>query len=248
MVRRLLGSSSAEKLRPRLTVHAGRIGSFRLRRCRSVSRRIGAAVFFLLSIRGALAGEAEAESRYEKLLARVKALDRTVDFQELRLAFTETPDYNPYGGDREAHDALYRAFDEKEYQEAVKLAEAVLAKKYVDLDAQFVCYVAHRRLGNKNKAAFHKLVLDGLVGSILDSGDGTSPATACVVIEIREEYFILEVLGCRLKTQALTRHEGQMIDRMDVVDKEGQDRTLYFNINRAFAWLQKTLGKVTEEE
>ena len=48
------------------------------------------------------ASPAPAKANYEALLERVKKKDQSVDFQELRLAYTDTANYSPYGGDREA--------------------------------------------------------------------------------------------------------------------------------------------------
>ena len=209
-------------------------------------RKKAAAALFLLLAHPALGGEAEAESQYEKLLARVKSFDRTMDFAALRLAFTETPAYDPYGGDKDAQGAMDGALDEGKHEKAVELAEAVLAKKYVDLDAQLVCCIAYKELGNEEKAAFHRFVMHGLIDSILNSGDGKDAATAYVVIEVGEEYFILNVFGCRMKQQALVGHDGHMVDRMDVVDREGRELALFFNIDLPFSWLQKKMGKATE--
>src|SRR2546421_2328651 len=127
---------------------------------------------------------------YESLLARVKQGDHTVDFKELRLAYTETKDYNPYGGDLETRTAMATAFKDKQYDKALEQANKVLSKNYVDAVAHLIAFVSHRELQHTEQSAFHKYILDGLLKSISNSGDGKSEETAFVVISTDEEYML----------------------------------------------------------
>ena len=182
--------------------------------------------------------------KYAALLERVKKSDATVDFKELRLAYTETPDYSPYGGDRDTRQKMFAALNAKEFDQAVESAEKILAKDFVEINAHFVAYVAHRELGQAEKATFHKFMFDGLVKSITGSGDGKTAETAFVVISTDEEYTLFNVLGLGPTGQALVSQNGHSFDRMTAVDRKTNKTVVYFfNIDKPFNWLGESLKK-----
>lgn len=182
--------------------------------------------------------------KYAALLERVKKSDATVDFKELRMAYTETPDYSPYGGDRDMRQKMFAALNAKEFDQAVESAEKILAKDCVEINAHFVSYVAHRELGRAEKAAFHKFIFDGLVKSITGSGDGQTTETAFVVISTDEEYALFNVLGLRAADQALVSQNGHSFDRMTANNPKTNETVVYFfNIDKPFNWLSQSLKK-----
>ena len=99
-------------------------------------------------------------------------------------------------------------------------------------------------LPKEDQAKFHHYVYDGLVQSILKSGDGKSPASAYVVISTDEEYAVLRALGIRSTQQALMGEKGEKIDRISGVnEKSNETVTLYFNVTRPFKWLEDQFKK-----
>lgn len=181
---------------------------------------------------------------YYQLVTRLKNNDVNVDFLALRLAYTRTQDYKPYGADDSAKDAAFNALNKKNYGEAVRLAQSALEKNYVDLDVHLLCRVAYREMGNSERYAFHSSVLQGLVGSLYASGDGTTPEKAIVVISVPEEYFIINAKGFKSIKTGTFAANGHDYDRMDVEGrKTGEKRTLYFNIDIPRRWLTKNLQK-----
>jgi hypothetical protein len=182
--------------------------------------------------------------KYAALLDRVKKSDATVDFKELRLAYTETPDYSPYGGDRDTRQKMFAALNAREFDQAVESAEKILAKNFVEINAHFVAYVARRELGHAEKSTFHKFMFDGLVKSITGSGDGKTAETAFVVISTDEEYTLFNVLGLRPTGQALVSQNGHSFDRMTATDLKTTETVVYFfNIDKPFNWLGQSLKK-----
>lgn len=182
------------------------------------------------------------KSSYQVLLERVKKSDATVDFKELRLAYTQTSDYSPYGGDQETRQKMFTALNAKDYESAVRSAETMLTKNFVEINAHFVAYVANRELGHADKATFHKFVFDGLVKSITASGDGKTAETAFVVISTDEEYTLFNVLGLRPAGQALITQNGHSFDRMKVSNPKTNETVVYFfNIDKPFNWLGQSL-------
>jgi hypothetical protein len=182
-------------------------------------------------------------STYAGLLARVQKDDRTVDLDELRLAYTETKDYNPYGPDREARKAMFAALSARDYAQSLQQADKQLASNYLDINAHFAAAVSHRELQNRSKAEYHEYLFRGLLKSIAKSGDGKSTATAMVVISTDEEYALLNFLGLRVTNQALVNENGHHYDKMTAVDSKTNEASVYyFNVDKLFSWLGKKLN------
>jgi len=181
---------------------------------------------------------------YPALLARVRNFDNTVDFKALRLAYTKTPDYNPYGRDNSKDDAMGKALEEKKFEEAIKIAQSILEKNYVHIFAHFVSRIAYRELGDQNKFAYHHFVTNGLIQSILRSGTGLDPEGAFLVISIDEEYMILDVLGLKSIKQSTLKVADQTYDKLSIVDrKTGETGEMFFNVTIPFGWLSRQLEK-----
>lgn len=181
---------------------------------------------------------------YEALLDKAKRTDAKVNFQALRLSYAETPMYNPYDPSRDAQTAILKALREKQYQACLDHVDKALAKNYLDINVHFAAYRCHAELRNQDKAKHHKYMLDGLIKSILASGDGKAPATAYVVISTEEEYAILDAVGLRRVSQALVKENGHAYDLLVARDDRMQkDYRVYFNIDRQSEWLRKSLEK-----
>ncbi len=200
-------------------------------------------VFCLLLLQVAAQAQKSAEKvSYETLLARVKSHDVAVNFQELRLAYTETKQYSPYGGDSEARKAMFAALKTEEYEKALTSSEKILATNYLDINAHFGAYVANRELGHAEKADYHKNVFQKLLQSISDSGDGKTVETAFIVISTDEEYALFNFMGLRPTAQELIEDKAHHYDKMTVTDpKNNQNVIYYFNIDKPFNWLSNSL-------
>ena len=184
------------------------------------------------------------KQKYEALLEKVKAGDTAVSFKDLRMAFTESQGYSPYGGDSEAGKSMFSALKDKDYEKALGYANTILKQKYVDIFAHLVSALAYTELKNAERAKYHHAIVDGLIQSILKSGDGKSIETAYVVIATDEEYALFNVLGMKVASQSLAHDKDHSYDRMEAVDrKTNQTTTFYFNIDIPFNWLSKSLKK-----
>ena len=186
--------------------------------------------------------QAKKDAAYEALLKRVKDGDRSVDFKELRMAYADSSRYSPYGGDSEAQKAMFAAMRASQWDEALKQSAKILEKNYVDINAHFGAFVANHEKGIADKADFHKFVVQGLINSITNSGDGKSTDKAFVVISTDEEYALLNYMGLRPMGQALINGEGHSYDKLNAVDpKTNQSYEIYFNIDKPFNWLGNSL-------
>ena len=134
------------------------------------------------------------------------------------------------------------ALKDKNYELAIKYADEILAQNYIFPDAHLVKNRAYESLGQSDKALYHRYVLNGLIESMLQSGDGKSPESAFVVVLIDEESVILNVLNVKQGEQASTDIDGHSYDIIDGVNlTTGNSIKVYFNIDIPFGVLIKSL-------
>jgi hypothetical protein len=132
---------------------------------------------------------------------------------------------------------LNAAIAQKNYEEALKIAEGVLARNFVEINAHIVAEIAYRETGNAEKAEFHKYMVEGLLNSIKASNDGKSKEKAFEVISINEEYGLIRTLGVKPIQQALVEDKGHSYDVITVVDPQtNQQSQIFFNIDKPFKW------------
>lgn len=179
------------------------------------------------------------KSKYDLLLEKAKQKDPSLNFTELRIAFYESPNYHPLTP-MMTYRPLNAALAQKNYEEALKIAESVFEKNFVEVNAHIVAQIAYQETGNAEKAALHKFMADGLLNSIKSSGDGKTPKTAYEVISINEEYGVVRSRGLRPIKQALVQDKGHSYDALTVTDPQtNQESTIYFNVDKPFAWEAK---------
>jgi len=185
-----------------------------------------------------------ADAAFAELLEKVKASDPSVDFTEFRLAYAKTSKYDPYSfSTGDLRDSMVTALNDKNYELALKLADQMLAQNFILPEAHIVAIRACEALGQTEEADFHRYVLNGLIASILHSGDGKSPEHAFVVVLIEEEYLILDVLGIKGTGQSEMEANGHSYDVLDgVIAKTGGPTTVYFNIDIPFHGLMNSLN------
>lgn len=181
---------------------------------------------------------------YYGMVEKLKANSKHVDFKALRMAYTKTQDYRPYGSDENAKNQAHIALNNKNFSEAARQAENTLKKNYVDLDAHLISMIAYRESGNLEKSSFHNGVLKGLVNSIYSSGDGKSPGSAFVVISVAEEYFFLNANRLKKLKSASLALNGRHYDKVEAENKKtGEKSVVYFDISIPYGWLSENLKK-----
>ena len=170
---------------------------------------------------------------YEELLAKLKKGDTNIDFVKLRLAYTETEDYSPYGGG-EQRAKITKALKDKNYKDVLKEAEEMLKTNYVDLLSHYAAFVSNKELKKEREAGFHEAVFKGLMGAAL-ANDGLTAKTGIISIGISEQYFIMGYLGFERQSKSLVQENGSMFDVHTAYNSETKEtRKFYFNIDRVF--------------
>ena len=168
-----------------------------------------------------------------------------IDLTQVRMKYAASREYDPELGSLKIND-MCKKLNEKDYEGALKIADAVLAKQYVNIDAHRVAAKAYEGLHDDGRAKLHYVIALGLVRSILKSGGhgenstcvfsygkscGTSIATAYKVISVQEEYAFARDLGLRPLKRSSLQESGRSYDEVTFVDtNDNSSVALYFDI------------------
>ena len=191
----------------------------------------------------------KSKSPFAIAVADAKKDPGRADYGKLRNLFTEDPTYRPYvhltPEYREHHPALFEALKAGDFKAAIKHAEAILEVDYLDTEAHFFSSKAYEALGDKKRAEYHRQFFQGVMDSILASGDGSSPQSAIRVITLTEEWAVLSRLGYPPGgTHATQVHDGVTYDVLSGTHVEtGEEKSFYFRPVDAF-W-KKIEGGIT---
>ena len=176
---------------------------------------------------------------YDELLEQARRSNPALDFTALRVAFYDSPHYHP-DTPMMSYRQLWGALSQKNYPQAIEIAESVLKNNFVEVNAHMVAHLAYRETGDSERAQFHKYMADGLLSSIKGKHDGKSVETAYHVISINEEYGLMRSLAVRPIKQALVNDKQHFFDAITVVNPQTNEQTIvYFNVDRVFAWRMK---------
>ncbi|MCL5992341.1 MAG: DUF4919 domain-containing protein [Bacteroidetes bacterium] len=169
--------------------------------------------------------------KYENLLQKVKRGIKDIDFFDLRMSYTQSKDFKfSNAGLDSIRNRMIKALNTKEYQKAIKSADSVLQKEYVDMYSHYVCYYAYSALGDSAKASYHEYLMDRLLNSVIESGDGKSKESAFLIISSNEEYFLIYIYNLQASEKSFTNFDGDPIDVFKAIDPETKESfELYFN-------------------
>jgi uncharacterized protein DUF4919 len=177
----------------------------------------------------------DAEDKYLALLSAAKQNAGPVDWQALRFAYADSPDFDLMGDRTEAiRHEMIQAFNKDDFATALAKAKLIIDQAYIDLDAHWVAAAAHKHLGDVPAAQKEHDITAALMKSIM-TGDGSTQETAFTVITVHEEYALLHILGLDVTRQTLVNENGHGYDLMSTVDGDGKTRDFYFKIDRVLA-------------
>lgn len=149
------------------------------------------------------------------------------NFDEFRLEYGARDDFVEkcgFRGSADSEDPTLSFLHNEDWDSAAKSAEKRLQLCPVDIRFHLFKGTALKNLGRAPKADIHFAWYEGLIESILRSGDGLTVETAFVTISIDEEYRVLAVYGLQPTGQAVVNGR----DRLEVTDEEGNSHVIYF--------------------
>jgi len=172
------------------------------------------------------------EEDYHSVLDSVKK-ELSNDFFSLRMAYTKTKMYDPYDLKiDELRKKIKLNIEEKNFEKALEIAKLILEKRYIDIKTHSYCSYIYKQLNDSVKSNYHNNIYNGLMNSIYFSGDGKSVKTAFIVMEVSEEYDLLNWLNLTQSEQSLIIKDGYRFDIIKVFD-ENRETEFFFNIELA---------------
>ncbi len=173
------------------------------------------------------------EDDYYSILDSVKN-GLSNDFFTLRMAYTKTKIYNPYDVKFDnLRKKIKLNIEEEKFEKALEISKLILEKRYIDIKTHLYCSNIYKHLNDSVNADYHNNIYNGLMNSIYFSGDGKSVKTAFIVMEISEEYDLLNWLELKPPFGlSPVIKDGYRFDMIKVID-ENRETELFFNIELA---------------
>jgi hypothetical protein len=186
----------------------------------------------------------DAEAEYRQLLTRFQAQDTTVDVTALRMAYTRTEGYDPYGQDRELVNAMWDHLRAERHAQSAEAAETLLKENWLDIAAHMAAVMSYGALDADSAARLHAFAVASLVGSVGGPDDGRTTDAPMRVISTTEEYAYLNFHGLRRGNQALGSCAGGVrCDILEVEDEKGAKFDLFFDIDIPFGYLSRSMNR-----
>jgi hypothetical protein len=175
---------------------------------------------------------------YSELIKRMESGDTNIDYRKFRESFIESKQFIVASAEKKTFDSLkkemYAQMKESNYPEILAITKAMLSINYTSLLAHKILRQTYKIIGDTINAKKYHDIQFGLLHSIVDNGNGKTCETSWPVIEISEEYFILEMINAKLLTQTLEGH----CDKMEV-QVDDNKKTYYFEISKVFEGYKK---------
>ena len=175
------------------------------------------------------------DDNYSKTVKNLEIGKTDIDYKEFRESFIDSKQFKIASEKstefRELKKQMYRQMSESKYDSIITTTKKMLSIDYTSMTAHKILRQTYKIVGDTLNAEKYKTIQFGLLTSIVNNGDGKSCENGWSVIQISEEYFILNMLGVELKTQSI---DGGICDRMEVVDENGETKVYYFEISNVF--------------
>jgi hypothetical protein len=176
------------------------------------------------------------DDAYSRLVGKLESGETDIDYKAFRESFIESKQFQVAASKRAELDRLKATLpalmEKASFSEVARTTKSILSIDYTNMRAHKILQQTYKALKDEaNQKKYHDIEF-GLLNSIVKNGNGRSCATAWPVVQIEEEYFILEMLGAKLTRQTLDDNGG-LCDKMEVSTEEGK-ATYYFGVEKVF--------------
>ena len=182
------------------------------------------------------------KDKYSEFIKQLESGQTDINYKDFRESFIESEQFKIASKKSTEFDSLkkemYSLMNKKDYQEIIKVTKEMLSIDYTSMIAHKILRQTYKIAGDTISAAKYKTIQFGLLNSIVKNGDGKTCATAWPVIQIEEEYFILQMVGATLQKQSID-NTGGLCDKMEVKTDEGEEKTYYFETSKVFEGYRK---------
>lgn len=132
--------------------------------------------------------------------------------------------------------------NQDQWSDAAAIGQNWLAQCPVDIRVHYFTAISLAELGETEKAEHHFRWTEGLMDSVVTSGNGETPETAYKTISVPEGYDALYLFGLEVKNQSLIT-DPVMLDLIVAVNENGQEFAIYFNPAAHFARLYELFNQ-----
>jgi len=184
----------------------------------------------------AFAARKQSQAAYAGLARRADAGDKSVDFTALRAAYPYTDQWDPFGNKTAALlDQAAAASKGKDCVTALQKLEEILRLDFTIDAAHALRSDCLADTGNAAGSKIEADIADGLIHSLMDSGDGNTEATAYVVVTEREEMDVLanRHLVVKVRQTQVRGNNGRFYDEVQATSgRAGESvKTVYFDVS-----------------
>ncbi|MBI9033501.1 MAG: DUF4919 domain-containing protein [Bacteroidales bacterium] len=175
-----------------------------------------------------------------------KLKDRFInDYESLSLdeyfmlyyGFSSHKRYSPYfSNTNEEIGAIKEFLYQGDYQAVIEKAETILRVDHSQLEVYLMLARAYLYNGNPEKAFENYYKYSAFLESIVATGSGESYESPIIVINISDEYVIMNYLGFPYFEQSLSHHNSHVYDVHKYV-KQQKEQEVYFVIDKPFSSL-----------
>jgi len=179
--------------------------------------------------------------KYSRFVKQLEAGDTNIDYKEFRESFLKSEQFKTAGKQQSDLGTLRKEMRQlmkgSKYSEIIDVASKMLSIDYTDMEAHKILRQTYKALGDTANERKHHDIEFGLLNSIVKKGDGKTCQTAWPVIQITEDYFILQMIGAKLLKQSVD-NTGGLCNKMDVRTNAG-NKTYYFEVSKVFQGYNK---------
>lgn len=174
---------------------------------------------------------------YSKTVETLESGQTDIDYKAFRESFIKSDQFKVASKKQNEFDKLtdemYEQMSAKDFSGVIKTTQQMLSIDYTSMKAHKILRQTYNVIGDSINADKYKTIQFGLLKSIVDNGDGKSCENGWPVIQISEEYFILNMLDLKLIEQSIDNENG-VCDRMEVRNEDGEKEIYYFEISNVF--------------
>ena len=181
------------------------------------------------------------DDKYSKLVKQLEAGQTNINYREFRESFLESEQFRTANNQQpdlsRLRQTMHELMKKSKYAEVIDVAKKMLSIDYTDMEAHKILQQTYKILGDTaNRNKYHDIEF-GLLNSIVKRGDGKTCQTAWPVIQVTEEYFILNMIGAKVLKQSVD-NTGGLCDKMEVQTDRGK-AVYYFDVSKVFEGYNK---------
>lgn len=188
-------------------------------------------IFFLFHIIGFSQSDNDSIRKYAEYLQEIENGNLEINYQNFRISYIKSKEFSEKGNSNyyELKQEVYKNISKNNYTKVISLCTEMIKIDYTSMFAHKYLQQSAKLVDSTYLQKKHHDIEFGLLKSIIHNGDGKSCETSWEVTQVEEEYFILDMLGAKLKKQSLIGECDKMM-----VKVKRKKRTYYFGVFYVF--------------